>query len=134
MNVKRKSSSLARAMIAGQAAEAAVRRSRASGRSAPRVRRTTTESIDEQLRSEHMHPEAALVRKVHALFEPSKLLRAMRAGTVSKCKTPQLRRVVHELRQRYANLSPRAKAKISKYIRLRKEGDAYIVEYPGREG
>ena len=134
MKVKHKSSSLARAMIESQAPEGAVRRSRASGRRAPRVRRTATDLIDEQVRSERMDPEETLVRKVHALFEPSKLPRAMRAAGVSKCNTPQLRRVVHELRERYARLSPKARAEISKYIRLRRQGGAYVVEYPERVG
>jgi hypothetical protein len=90
--------------------------------------------IEEKMRLEHIDPEEALIQKVHALFEPAKLPRAMRAAaTPHKCTTPQLRQVVREVRDHYEQLSPKAKKEISKYVRLKKVGDAYLVEYPGGE-
>lgn len=134
MKVKQKSTGLAQAMIEELKAEPAARRPRALGRRTPSVGHNVIELIEEEVRLERMDPEEALMGKVHALFEPSKLPQAMRAAAaVSKCTTSQLRRVVHELKEQYQKLSPKAKTEISKYIRLQKRGDTYLVEYPGRE-
>lgn len=98
-------------------------------------RANVLELIDEKVRLERIDPEEALIQKVHALFEPAKLPRAMRTAVApSKCTMPQLRRVVREVRDHYDQLSPKAKKEISKYIRLKKRGEAYLVEYPGGEG
>lgn len=83
-------------------------------------------------RAERIGPEEALVQKVHALFDPAKLPRALRAGGAPvKCVTPQLRQVVQEVKARYAKFSGKARAEISRYTRLQKRGNACIVEYPG---
>ena len=106
MKVKQKSANLAQAIIEEQEAEPAARKPSALGRRAPGVGRNVMELIEEEVRLERMDTEKALVSKVYALFEPSKLPRAMRAvAVVSKCTTPQLRRVIRELKERYPKLS-----------------------------
>lgn len=137
MKVKEKSPDKAAAMLKEAIEVKRVARSlRARRPSAPRPRRANIlELIEEKVRLERIDPEEALIQKVHAIFEPAKLRLAMRTAVApSKCTTPQLRRVVREVRDHYEQLSPKAKKEISKYVRLKKLGEAYLVEYPGGEG
>jgi hypothetical protein len=132
MQVKVKSASGARAMIEAHRAPQPREKARSVRRRAPTGRRGALQAIAAAERAERLDPDEALVQKVYALFDPAKLPRALRApGGPVKCVTPQLRQVVHEVKARYSKLGDKAKAEISRYIRLQKRGNAYIVEYPG---
>lgn len=136
MKVEQKHPEKAAAMVKGVIEpKSAARTLRATRPGATRLSRANVlELIEEKMRLEGINPEEALIQKVHAHFEPAKLPRAMRVvAAPSKCTTPQLRRLVREVRDRYEKLSPKAKKEISKYIRLKKHGEAYLVEYPGGE-
>lgn len=136
MKVEQKRPDKAAAMLketTGAGRVAGSLRARRPGATRP-GRANVLELIEEKVRSERINPEEALIQKVHALFDPAKLPRAMRAAAApAKCTTPQLRRVVREVRDQYKKLSPKAKKEISKYVRLKKAGQTYLVEYQGGE-
>ena len=136
MNVKQKRGAEAAAMLRGatttKLAAPSLKARRLRAGKPRRVR--VLDLIEEKVRLERLHPEDALIQKVHALFEPAKLPRAIRAvAAPSKCTTPQVRRVVREVREHYERLSPKAKKEISKYVRLKRSKGGYLVEYPGGE-
>ena len=134
MKVKQKSASLAQVMLDQSKTTLRAQQPRPLKRGASEAKRGVMELIEEEVRAERMDPEKALVSKVHALFAPAKLPRAMRSmAAIAKCTTPQLRQVVRELKEHYPQLSAKTKAEVAKYIRLQKRGNDYVVEYPGLE-
>jgi hypothetical protein len=134
--IKQKPPAAAKAMLEQAAPKTRARVARPSAAKARRVRRRAIDAVAERAESEGADPEQALVWKVRALFQPSRLPRALRSAapaTSPKDTSVQLRRVVFELKEQYPTLSAKAKAEISKYIRLRKRGKIYEVDYPGVE-
>ena len=134
--IRQKPPAAAKAMLEQAAPKTRARAARPTSAKVRRVRRRAIDAVAERAASEGIDPEQALVWKVRALFQPSRRPRAVRSAsgaTSPKDTSVQLRRVVYELKEQYPTLSTKAKTEISKYIRLRKRGKVYEVDYPGVE-
>ncbi len=134
--IRQKSPTAAKALLDQAKPKTRARVARTSTAKTRPMHRRAIDAVAERAESEGVDPEQALVWKVQALFRPTRLPRALRSAsqaTSPKDTSVQLRRVVYELKEQYPTLSAKAKAEISKYIRLRKRGKVYEVEYPGLE-
>jgi hypothetical protein len=93
----------------------------------PKTQPTSRVSVDDSFQAK----EQKLLDMVLALFEPEKPPASWsRAATPQKSATPQLLESIVALTESYSTLTPKTKAEIEKYIRLKKVGNTIQVEYP----